>query len=122
MIISYTYHILSFSDLFCILFSDPSQPKKPERYYKKDENGLTFSWGPPNGKVDNYTLTVQCHCSCCSCSQNYTTQVPSDILTEKITGLEPGTYCSVNVTAISGGLSSIPLQYSNLETDEIGKW
>lgn len=105
--------------MFFILFSDPDQPTKPERYYNKDENGLTFSWGPPLGKVENYHLTVQCRCSC---SKNYSKQVPSNITTESVTGLEPGTYCSVNITAISGRLPSIPLQYKNLETDEIGKW
>lgn len=85
-----------------------------------DQHSLQFSWKPPNGNFDAYNLTVHCHCSCCSCSKNYTDSVFKNVTTKEVTELKPGTYCSVNITAISGGLSSIPLEFYNIETTEIG--
>lgn len=40
--------------------------------------------------------------------------------TANITGLMPGTHCNVTIIGISGGFSSIPLEYTDIETIEKG--
>lgn len=98
------------------LSADPGQPTPSSGVPGAQSlSELNIKWNPPNGSVDTYDINVQCDCSCSPKFSNSTNK-----LTTKITGLLPGTHCSIQIKAIFKGLSSKPLVYKNIETAEAG--
>lgn len=97
---------------------DPGQPTSSSRIpQSQSPSELSIKWNPPNGNVDTYDINVRCNCSCSPKFSNSTNK-PST----KITGLLPGTHCSIQIKAVFKGLSSKPLLYRNIETKEAGTW
>lgn len=114
------YGIFYFN-LICNLSADPCQPTQSENIYVfKTDTKFGIQWNPPTtGRVDKYSIDVNCNClTCCSCDPNFEDLVNKT--TVNVTGLYAGTDCIVRVTAISGNLSSSPLVYGNIETTEKG--
>lgn len=115
--------IATVNGLFCIFVSkyffyfikDPGKPMQPIKYVDKSKTQLLINWSPPEGVVEHYNITVQCDCSCSLIVHH---QVKGT--TANITGLKAGTYCNMSITAVSGGLPSVPLNYTNIETSEAG--
>lgn len=98
--------------------TDPGQPRQPEDFVIKNKTQLYLYWmNPREGDVDSYNISVECNCRCSPYiihSLNERTAI--------VTGLKAGIHCNVSIYAILGQLSSIPLNYLNIETKETGEW
>lgn len=77
---------------------------------------LQIHWKPPNGNVENYTVTANCSCTC----QANVRHIPEQT-TAYISNLTAGTHCNVTIISVSGGRYSQPLIYRDIETVEKGK-
>lgn len=117
------YFVLCIYAIFSLnmLFNQSADPGQPTqlKYFTvfKSETEFGIRWNPPTtGSVDKYSITVECNY--CSCTPNYEHLVKET--TVNVTGLYAGTDCIVQVAAILGNLSSVPLVYKNIETKEKG--
>lgn len=96
-----------------------------------------IQWSHVKGHVESYKVSPNCsiETGCEKCTQiKSTEELATKIPTicdprvhhsmadtfANITGLLPGTHCSVTIEAISGNLESRPFQYPNIKTNEAG--
>lgn len=81
---------------------------------KREFDKITLQWSS-KGHVEYYSVSAHC--------QHYPTPNISHLGNETtaiIIGLMPGTHCSASIIGVSGGLQSIPLTYTDIETIEKG--
>uniref|UniRef100_A0A8W8J4S9 protein-tyrosine-phosphatase n=1 Tax=Magallana gigas TaxID=29159 RepID=A0A8W8J4S9_MAGGI len=88
-------------------------PVQPQNHtVKREFDKITLQWSS-KGHVEYYNVSAHC--------QHYPTPNISHLgneTTARIIGLMPGTHCSASIIGVSGGLQSIPLTYTDIETIE----
>lgn len=105
-------HDRQYDILVSIIYAVPGQPQNQS--VKRTSEEIYLQWSS-RGHVEYYNVSAWCN------------KVPKPTIshlgnetTANITGLMPGTHCSVIIIGFAGGFPSIPLNYTDIETIEKG--
>lgn len=135
----HTYHVFLLSSTMIVLFFYLTVPSSPTDLtnISLGQSYFYIQWNPVEGHVDSYKVSPNCSietgCEKCTqrrSTQKLTTQKPTVCAPQvqhsktdnfaNITGLLPGTHCSVTIEAKSGNLESMPFYYQKIITNEAG--